>query len=156
MTPSSGHVMSVSDSPSSRHKQSPKTWPTPQKSDEFRSRKERNVVKISFDHVDETLCDVTAAPATSATCSVDTSIGEQSAEAHYLDVRESKEVLRAAIVAARSQMSEAYGKTFTSISYEIDTSVCVCGKIYFDPRSSTLLKDSDIFLYVALLSSSHD
>ena len=44
--------------------------------------------------------------------------------AHYRDVEESKEVLRDAIVAARSRMNEAYGKTFTSVSVFI---ICEVG-----------------------------
>ena len=36
----------------------------------------------------------------------------------YLDIHEPKEVLRASLVTARQQMSEAYGKEFTAVGVD--------------------------------------
>ena len=40
--------------------------------------------------------------------------------AMYLDIHEPKEVLRASLVTARQQMSEAYGKEFTAVALSAD------------------------------------
>ena len=86
-TPASGKVYDVSDSPSVRHKQSPKysysysfilrTWPTPVKSESFRTRTVRDTVKMAFSQLDETVCNLDAPVATSVTCTVEPSVGEQ-------------------------------------------------------------------------------
>ena len=82
-----------------------------------------------------------------------------------MTVNEPKSVLRDSIIASRESMSAAYQKQFTpvesaqrrddSISYETEEEVCLCGRIFFDVHSTTVLKDSSIFLYVAPRALSH-
>lgn len=102
-----------------------RTWPTPIKSELFKSRKEKNVVKSTFSAIDSTLCDESAPIASSVSCSVDPSVGEQDPKssfpptltpsARYITASEPKEVLRNSIIASRERLSAAYGKTFTSV-----------------------------------------
>lgn len=113
-------MISISDSPSARYRNSPAVWATPSKNDAFISRKESNTVKTSFDEVDSTLCDVDAPQASSINIEIDPSVGEQDPKAMYLDIHEPKEVLRASLVTARQQMSEAYGKEFTAVALSAD------------------------------------
>lgn len=54
-----------------------RVWATPSKNDAFLSRKDSNVVKVSFDEVDSSLCDVTARQASSISIEIDPTVGEQ-------------------------------------------------------------------------------
>ena len=96
MTPASGRVYEVDDSPSKRHHQSPKyveienlslthrTWPTPIKSELFRNRKERNVVKSSFGELDSSICDENAITVEIINIQINPAVGEQSQECDFL------------------------------------------------------------------------
>ena len=57
-----------------------RTWPTPVKSEVFSSRKERNIIKTSFDMVDSTICDEVAEYAESIEFTVLHSVGEQNSK----------------------------------------------------------------------------
>ena len=80
--------------------------------------------------------------------------------ARFVPPVEDKEILRSAICSAREIMNQKYNKSFTNvddfkntlyleISDETECAVCIYGKIYFDSQSTTILKDSSIFLYVS-------
>lgn len=102
-----------------------RTWPTPVKSEIFKSRKEKNVVKTTYSAVDSTLCDESATIAKEVPCSVDPSVGEQdpkfsfppamTSSVRYINANEPKDILRDSICSSRERMCAAYGKTFTSV-----------------------------------------
>ena len=57
-----------------------RTWPTPTKSELFRNRKERNVVKTSFEEIDLSICNDQAITVDKVNWQVSPCVGEQSQE----------------------------------------------------------------------------
>ena len=104
------------------------TWPTPTKSEMFKNRKERNVIKSTYCELDSSICNVDAPLSSSpATCTLYQNVGEQDEgqvncptcwlndRARYVSPSDDGHTIAGVITRARERMSAAYQKDFTSV-----------------------------------------